>query len=85
MNPTAKAFEHRRKVMDMTLQSNNKAQIGDSTMVEGKCWRCHQEGHHGRARAHIRKELCAAFYSVCQQCELIGHYTSLCKKGDKRA
>jgi hypothetical protein len=61
MNPTAKAFEPRRKVVDMSLQSNNKAQIGDSTMVEEKCWRCHQEGHHGQAQAHTRKELCAAF------------------------
>ena len=78
MNPTAKAFEPRRKVVDMTLPSNNKAQIGDSTMFEGKCWRCHQEGHHGQAQAHIWKELCAAFYSMCQQCGLIGHYTRVC-------
>ena len=67
----------------MTILSNNKAHIGDPTIVEGKCWRGHPQGYHGRAQAHIRKELCAAFYSMCQQCGLIGHYTRVCKKGNR--
>ena len=56
----------------------------DPVGVKGRCWRCNQEGHSGRAQAHIRKVTCAAFNSVCQQCDVIGHYTSVCKRGDKR-
>ena len=56
----------------------------DPVGVKGRCWRCNQEGHSGRAQAHIRKVTCAAFNSVCQQCDVIGHYTSVSKRGDKR-
>ena len=52
--------------------------------MKGRCWRCNQEGHSGRSKAHIRKVSCAAFKSVCQQCNAIGHYTSVCKKGNRR-
>jgi hypothetical protein len=45
----------------------------NAVLVQGRCWKCKQEGHSGRAQAHVRKISCKAFNS------------SVCKKaGDKK-
>ena len=80
MNPTTRAFKPGHRVVERLPTRNTETQAGDPIGVKGRCWRCHS----GRAQAHIRKVSCAAFDSVCQQCYVIGHYTSICKRGDKR-
>ena len=57
----------------------------NAVLVQGKCWRCGQEGHNGRAPAPVRKASCKAFNSTCKKCGLVGHYIGVCKKhGDKK-
>ena len=48
--------------------------------VQGKCWRCGQEGHSGKAPASVRKMTCKAYNSKCLKCRQVGHYTKVCKK-----
>ena len=53
--------------------------------VQGKCWRCGQEGHSCRAPASVRKTTCKAYNSTCLKCSQVGHYTKVCKKnGEKK-
>ena len=77
-------LEHGQRAEERSPSYKNEAQAGDPIKMKGKCWRCDLEGHSGRAQAHIRKVSCAAFNSVCQQCDVIVHYTNVCKRGDKK-
>ena len=43
------------------------------------CWRCAQEGHHGKAKPEIREKVCKAYNSKCTKCEKVGHFTKQCK------
>ena len=57
----------------------------NAVQVQGKCWRCGQESHSGRAPVSVRKTTCKAYNSTCLKCCHVGHYTKLCKKnGEKK-
>ena len=84
MDTTPDEFEPGGGVVKMTPTRGSEAQAEIPLVAKGKCWRCNQEGHSGRAQAHIRKVSCAAFNSVCQQCDVIGHFNSVSKRGDKK-
>ena len=57
----------------------------NGVQVQGKCWRCGQEGHSCRAPASVRKTTCKAYNSTCLKCSQVGQYTKVCKKnGEKK-
>ena len=84
MDTTTDAFEPGGGAVEMTPTHGSEAQDEVLLVANGKCKRCNQEGHIGRAQAHIRKKSCKAFTSTCQKCNLVGHFTSVCKRGGKK-
>ena len=81
------AFVEAREIGRRDVQSLGGGLLSgqvNAVLIQGRCWRCNQEGHRGRAQAHIRKISCKAFNATYKKCNLVGHYTSVCKRGEKR-
>ena len=49
--------------------------------MPNRCWRCCKEGHSGRAFDYdIRKTSCDAFNTMCEKCNMVGHFATRCNK-----
>ena len=81
---TTEAFEPGCGIVEMGPTGGSEAQAGVSLVAKGRCWRCNQEGHSGRTKAQIRKKSSTAFNSICTKCNMVRHYTSMCKRLEKR-
>jgi hypothetical protein len=52
----------------------------NALLVHGRCWRFNQDGHSGRAHAHVRRISCKTFNITCKKYNQVRHYTNICKK-----
>ena len=82
------AFVEAKEIVKRDVQMLGGGQSSgqvNAVLLQGRCCRFNQEGHSGRAQAHVRKISCKAFNSTCKKCNQVEHYTSVCKKpGDKK-
>ena len=61
------------------LGSGGLASQVHQVKVQGKCWRCRQEGHHGNDKPEVRKKMCKAFSTKCTKCDEVGHFAKFCR------
>ena len=60
-------------------QDRNTAEVDTSNRE--KCHYCGKSGHGARPDTATRKEQCRAWGAKCDNCEKIGHFKSVCRKG----
>ena len=60
--------------------NTEKTQIQDNK----KCGWCGQIGHGSRATVKVRRDKCKSFNHVCEICESVGHYGSMCRSKRKQ-